>query len=193
MIRWRSSLSALAFVGLLLLPAFGSDAQMAPGPAAGRMHIGLVADGRKPPIPVGFDASPPDSDVRFFGLVRYSDGDRNILKVGTTERPRTGSRIVLLFVRGEGFVEGSPGSEVADPFYDEVMRFAARNGFVAISMSHRLAPVDPWPAGAEDVAGAIAWIRDNGDLFGGDPKKIVVVAHAAGDFHPASYLAHSEL
>jgi len=34
-------------------------------------------------------------------------------------------------------------------------------------------PANPWPGGARDVAAAIFWIRENIDLFRGNPQEIV--------------------
>jgi acetyl esterase/lipase len=72
------------------------------------------------------------------------------------------------------------------------MCFAARNGMVGVRMAYPLAPANPWPGGARDVAAAIAWIRENIDLFGGNRDEIVAIGYSAGAFHVASYLAHPE-
>ncbi len=64
---------------------------------------------------------------------------------------------------------------------------------VGVKMTYRLAPANPWPAGAKDVAAAISWVHDNIDLFGGRSDEVVLVGYSAGAFHVASYLAHPEL
>ena len=73
------------------------------------------------------------------------------------------------------------------------MCFAARNGMVGVRMAYQLAPANPWPGGARDVATAISWIRDNIDLFQGNPQEIVAIGYSVGASHVASYLAHPEL
>ena len=72
------------------------------------------------------------------------------------------------------------------------MCFAARHGMVGAKMAYRLAPGNPWPAGARDVAAAISWVHQNIDLFGGNPDEIVAVGYSAGAFHVASFLGHPE-
>jgi acetyl esterase/lipase len=72
------------------------------------------------------------------------------------------------------------------------MCFAARNGMVGVRMTWRLAPANPWPAAARDVAAAASWVHENIDLFGGNPGEIVVVGYSVGAFHVASLLAHPE-
>jgi triacylglycerol lipase len=58
-----------------------------------------------------------------------------------------------------------------------------------VTITYRLAPEHKWPAGAQDVALAVDWIRNNIAGYGGDPAKIVVSGNSAGAVHVASYLA----
>lgn len=45
------------------------------------------------------------------------------------------------------------------------------------------------PAGAQDVAAAVAWTVAHVDGYGGDPDRIVVAGHSAGATHVASFVA----
>jgi acetyl esterase/lipase len=95
---------------------------------------------------------------------------------------------VFVFVHGGGFVRGdkhTPGS----PQYDLVGAWAARHGYVGVTMTYRLAPAHVWPAGAEDVAKAVRWLKQNIAAYGGDPDKIVVAGNSAGAVHVASFIA----
>jgi acetyl esterase/lipase len=99
---------------------------------------------------------------------------------------------VLLYVHGGGFIGGDkvlPGT----PFYDNIGAWAAEQGFVGVTMTYRLAPDHPWPAGAQDVAAAVAWLRQNIHAYGGSPERIFVAGQSAGATHVASYIAMSEL
>ncbi|MBB4086982.1 alpha/beta hydrolase [Sphingomonas carotinifaciens] len=94
---------------------------------------------------------------------------------------------VLLFVHGGGFVRGEKRS--ADhPFNAHVGRWAARHGMVGAVMNYRRAPEHGWPAGGEDVAAAIDWLRDHVAGHGGDPARIVVMGTSAGAVHVATAL-----
>jgi triacylglycerol lipase len=64
-----------------------------------------------------------------------------------------------------------------------------RHGWVGVTITYRLAPEHVWPAGAQDVAAAVRWTRDNIAGHGGDPGRIIVAGHSAGAVHVASYLA----
>jgi acetyl esterase/lipase len=97
---------------------------------------------------------------------------------------------VLLFVHGGGFTRGDKHGE----FYpDNITLWAAKNGMVGVNIDYRLAPKDPWPAGAKDLAAAIAWTQANIAHYGGDPNRIVIFGHSAGANHVADYAAHPEV
>jgi len=55
---------------------------------------------------------------------------------------------------------------------------AAGYGFAV--MSYRLFPQNPWPAPAEDVASAFAWVKKNAASFGGRPDRVFLVGHSSG-------------
>jgi arylformamidase len=105
-------------------------------------------------------------------------------KAGTERAP------VLVYVHGGGFVRGDKRSPGGLPFYDNVGDFAARNGMVGVTITYRLAPDHPWPAGPEDLAALMGWLRDNVAEYGGDPGRIFLAGSSAGAVHVASYVAH---
>jgi acetyl esterase/lipase len=149
------------------------------------LRIGLLSD--SPPTS---DRGPSCEQVSFTRNLRYGEFDRNVLDVATMPSKDTTPRPVLLVVAGETFTD--TGADV-DALRDEAMCFAAHRGMVGVSMSYRLAPAAPWPAGARDVAAAASWIHQNIDLFGGNPQETIAIGYAAGAFHVASLLAHQEL
>jgi len=102
-----------------------------------------------------------------------------------TARGDSGPRPVLLFVHGGAFV----GGDKHGAFYpDNVTLWAAKQGMVGVGINYRLAPDSPWPAGARDLASAIAWVRANISRYGGDPNRIVLFGHSAGANHVADYV-----
>jgi acetyl esterase/lipase len=115
-----------------------------------------------------------------------------VLDVATVDSKEASRRPVLLFVAGESFAGESDAPETTASLQDEAMCFAARTGMVGVKVAYRLAPASPWPAGTQDVAAATSWVRQNIDLFGGNPEEIVVIGYSAGAFHVASFLAHPE-
>jgi acetyl esterase/lipase len=137
--------------------------------------------------------SNPCEGVTFSRNLRYDDGWQNVLDVATTEMRPAVPRPVLLFVAGESFsAENGEPDAVQGATRDAAMCFAARHGMVGVSMRYGLAPANPWPSGARDVAAAASWLHQNIDLYGGDRGEIIAVGYSVGAFHVASLLAHPE-
>ena len=139
------------------------------------------------------DASKSCEGVTFSRNLKYRDNDQTVLDVATADVQAAVTRPVLLFVAGENFAGENGIPDFTGPLQDAAMCFAARNGMVGVRMAYQLAPANPWPGGARDVATAISWIRDNIDLFQGNPQQIVAIGYSVGASHVASYLAHPEL
>ncbi|MES2173120.1 MAG: alpha/beta hydrolase [Pseudomonadota bacterium] len=114
---------------------------------------------------------------------------------GTHERHRLdicrpqgdGLAPILVFVHGGGFLKGDKGGVDAWPNAN-VGRMAAQAGFMGIVINYRLAPDHVWPAGSEDVAAVVAWIKSHAAQHGGDPQRVVLMGTSAGSVHVAGYL-----
>jgi triacylglycerol lipase len=122
--------------------------------------------------------------------VKYGPADRHLLDIFTPESNSSG-RPVLIYIHGGGFVSDNkrnPGS----PFYDNIMLWAVKNGFVGVNATYRLAPQSVWPAGAEDLAAVVQWVSDKIAERGGDPARIYLMGQSAGAVHVASYVSHPE-
>jgi acetyl esterase/lipase len=100
---------------------------------------------------------------------------------------------IVVFVHGGGFVAGDKASPDGAPFYGNVAAWAASLGAACVAMTYRLAPDHGYPAGAEDVAAAIAWLHAEGAAHGLDAGRIVLVGQSAGAVHVATYLASPAL
>jgi acetyl esterase/lipase len=99
---------------------------------------------------------------------------------------------VVLFVPGGGYVGGAKNREGV-PFYQNVGVYFAKNGVIGVTMNYRLAPKYMWPAGGEDVAAAVRWVRKNVEQFGGDPDRIFLFGQSAGGTHVAHYVFDERL
>jgi acetyl esterase/lipase len=176
----------------------GSDSE--PPKAAYVVKAGLVEDASN--APPASPASPADAapdpskaceGVLISRRLRYGESDLNLLDVATGESREGSTRPVLLFVAGESFAGENPTPDAGDPVQDAAICFAARNKMVGVKVRWRLAPANPWPTAAKDVAAATSWVRQNIDLYGGNAGEVVAVGYSAGAFHVASLLAHPEL
>lgn len=96
-------------------------------------------------------------------------------------------RPVALFVHGGGFLVGDKGG-ASGWANAHVGRWVASNGMLGAVMNYRLAPADQWPAGAEDVAAAVDWLRAKAAQHGGDPGRIFLIGTSAGAVHVSGFL-----
>jgi acetyl esterase/lipase len=82
----------------------------------------------------------------------------------------------VLFIHGGSLTSGDKTDEdyrdVCAPFPDA--------GIACANVNYRLAPGASWPAPAEDVAAAVAWVRTNIGARGGDPHKLFLLGHSSG-------------
>lgn len=124
---------------------------------------------------------------------RYGPHDRALADIFYTDAAGSGPKQILVFVHGGGYISGDRRVRPDSPFYDNVGIWGARNGFISVNITYRLAPADPWPAAQQDIAAAIAWIRTAAPDFGGDRDGILMLGHSAGATHIACYIAHPEL
>ncbi|HEY5023072.1 MAG TPA: alpha/beta hydrolase [Gemmatimonadaceae bacterium] len=89
----------------------------------------------------------------------------------------TGKRFpTVIFVHGGSLTSG----DKADEDYGRVCAPFPDAGIACANVNYRLAPAHPWPAQAEDVAAAVAWVRENIQARGGDPLKLFLVGHSSG-------------
>ncbi|WP_240636047.1 alpha/beta hydrolase [Caldimonas tepidiphila] len=125
-------------------------------------------------------AKQPREGVRRTTGLAYGSDERHRLDVYAPEAAAPGPRPVLVFVHGGGFVRGDKADR------DNAGYFFAREGFVTAVPNYRLGPKHRWPAGAEDIASVLRWLRQNAAEFGGDPQRIVLMGESAGAAHVAA-------
>lgn len=177
---------------LITITAALAQSQMPEDLAWKLIEIGRVVD---PPKTAALYAplqqKEPYAGVTIQRNLAYGPDERNRLDIFIPETS-PGPHPVLIFVHGGGFVAGNRRGPNASPFYDNIMLWAARNGFVGVNIDYRLAPNSPWPAGAEDIGTAVQWVSDNIAARGGDNGRIYLMGHSAGAAHVAGYVSHPE-
>lgn len=128
----------------------------------------------------------PEAGVRVEQDVRYGADDRQKMDVYVPDVAGE-ARPVVLFVHGGNFVGGDK-SRPGSPYHGNVGRWAARQGWVGVVISYRLAPAHQWPAGALDLGAAVERAGAEASSWGADPAAIVLVGASAGAVHVADYL-----
>ncbi|XIA62175.1 alpha/beta hydrolase [Bradyrhizobium sp. TZ2] len=134
----------------------------------------------------------PYQGVKVERDVKYGPADRNLLDIFMPETVIS-ARPVLIYVHAGSYVGGNKRTTPTSPFYDNIMLWAVKNGFVGVNVAYRLAPRAPWPAGAEDLATAVQWVTGKIGERGGNPARIYLMGHSAGAVHVATYVSHPEL
>lgn len=82
---------------------------------------------------------------------------------------------VLLYVHGGGWSGGSIALNES-----ACRALAAQSGWTVASVSYRLAPAHPYPAGLQDCAAALGWLRAQAGALGLDAARVAVGGASAG-------------
>jgi len=98
-------------------------------------------------------------------------------------RPKTqqGAAPAVVCIHGGGFRAGNR------EHHDRLCIQLAERGYVAATVSYRLAPNYQFPAAIHDVKSAVRWLRANADKYGIDPGRIGTTGDSAGG-HLALFL-----
>lgn len=91
----------------------------------------------------------------------------------------TGPWPIVVFVHGGSWQEGNKNG------YEFAGRALAANGFLTLVINYRLHPQSRYPAFVDDVARALRWAADNGQMYNGDPRKLFAMGHSAGAYNIA--------
>jgi acetyl esterase/lipase len=133
--------------------------------------------------PMASYAAPPVPDsVIWEEGIEYSTPNGESLALNIA-RPAadSGPRPAVLCIHGGGFRAGKRES------YNNLCMKLAENGFVAATITYRLAPKHQFPAAVHDTKAAVRWLRANAKKYNVNPEKIGVTGGSAGG-HLAQFL-----
>lgn len=107
----------------------------------------------------------------------YGDyGKRNHLDIWRREELHPDSLCpVLIQIHGSAWTKGSKRGQGYP-----LMAHMAERGWVCVAINYSLAPAAHWPAHIIDVKKAIAWVKREIAIYGGDPDYVVVTGGSAG-------------
>ncbi len=127
------------------------------------------------------DPPVPDTVV-FEKNIEYTNPDNQHLQLNIAKPKGNGPFPTVLFIHGGGFRAG-----VREGHNTQIIRLA-EHGYVAATVSYRLAPKYPFPAAIHDTKAAVRWLRANAKTHHIDPDRIGVTGGSAGG-HLAQFLA----
>ncbi len=121
-------------------------------------------------------------NVIFERGIEYANPDGQHLRLDMA-RPRTesGALPAVVCIHGGGFRAGTREG------YDDLCVRLAEQGYVAVTVTYRLAPKYQFPAAVHDVKAAVRWLRANAGRYHIDPHRIGTTGGSAGG-HLALFL-----
>jgi len=189
--RWFWAVAAFAIVCIIVSSA---NAQVPPDIAAQLRQIGTgvcVPETAKLYKPL--QQMQPYTGVTVKRDISYADDPRTIMDVFAPEKGG-GGRPVLVYVSG-GAGDKKAGGPDGDPFYDNIMLWALKNGMTGVNMQRRggFGGGAAWDASAKDVGLVVDWIRNNIKQYKGNPNRIFLWADSAGNGPVSTYAGHPEI
>ena len=117
------------------------------------------------------------SGSQFVPSVAYSATAGEIGQMALYARSdRTERAPIVVFAHGGGFRLGHHFMAI------RYLHPLAALGYVAATITYRLAHEAPWPAAIEDAKCAVRWLRHHAHEIGGDPDRIIMAGDSAGAY-----------
>jgi len=102
-----------------------------------------------------------------------------------------GNRTVLIYVPGGAGNKLEQQNREANAFYDNIGRWAVKNNMVGVTMQRH--PAENWDDGGKAIATMIQWLQMNIAKYGGNPNRMFIWAHSAGNGPLGVYIGHPEI
>jgi acetyl esterase/lipase len=135
-------------------------------------------------VPARLRAEKPKATLRVErGLGYGKGGDRDLKLDLAMPKNGAGPWAAIVCVHGGGW-RGGDRKDLARPIKElgkrSFIEYFAGKGYVAVTVSYRLAPKVKFPAQIEDCKAAVRWLRANAKKFKIDPDHIGAVGFSAG-------------
>jgi acetyl esterase/lipase len=119
-------------------------------------------------------AAVPDSVAWHEGIEYSAPGGEPLRLNLAMPREGSGPFPAVVCIHGGGFRAGKREA------LDALCKKLAERGYVAATVSYRLAPAHPFPAAVHDVKAAVRWLRAHADTYRVDPARIGALGYSAG-------------
>jgi hypothetical protein len=100
------------------------------------------------------------------------------------------NRPVFIYVPGGGGNKIEQQDREANAFYDNIGRWATKNGMVGVTVQRH--PGMNWDDPGRDISMAVDWVYDNIKKYHGDPTHMYIMAHSAGNGPLGQYVGHAD-
>jgi len=122
--------------------------------------------------------------------ISFGPNPKDLLDIFSSEKGG-GNRTVLIYIPGGAGNKIEQQVREANAFYDNIGRWAVKNGMVGVTMQRH--PAEKWDDGGRDIARMIQWLQDNITKYKGTPDRMFIWAHSAGNIPLGVYIGHPEL
>ncbi len=185
-------LTALFAVGI-------AQAQVPPDIEAGLVKMGHIVDPPctaklyRPLMPmndINSSAKPLYPGITITREVSFGPNPKDFVDIFTADKGSK-SRPVLIYIAGGAGNRIEQQDREANAFYDNIMRWATKNGMVGVNMQRHPGP--DWDSGGKDVSLMIQWLESNIAKYKGNPDRMFIWAQSAGNGPLGVYIGRPEL
>jgi hypothetical protein len=200
---------ALAIAAVLVLMTTVAHAQVPPDIAEGLKKIGQIVDPActaklyRPLMPKNdFNTYwPPDAEAPAFRGALYpgitiardqsfGPDPKDVVDIFTADKGGS-NRPVLIYVPGGAGNKIEQQAREANAFYDNIGRWASKNGMVGV-LIQRHPGTGSWDDGGRDISRAVDWLAEHVAKYKGDPSRMFIWAHSAGNGPLGVYVGHPD-
>jgi len=183
----------------LMIAACAANAQVPPDIEAGLKKIGQIVDPPctaklyRPLMPandINSNVTPLYPGIAIARDVSFGPNAKDVLDVFSPEKGK-GNRPVLMYVAGGAGNKIEQQDREANAFYDNIMRWAVKNGMVGVNMQRHPGP--DWDSGGKDVSLMVQWVEANIAKYKGNPERMFIWAQSAGNGPVGTYVGRPEL
>lgn len=195
------ALGAIVWVAASISMGAGTArAQVPPDIEAGLRKIGQIVDPGctaklyRPLMPANdynSSAMPLYPGITLARDVSFGPNPKDLVDVFTADKGG-GSRPVLIYVPGGAGNKIEQQAREANAFYDNIGRWAAKNGMVGV-LVQRHPGQGNWDDGGKDISLMIQWLQANVAKYKGNPDRMFIWAHSAGNGPLGTYIGRPEL
>ena len=122
--------------------------------------------------------------------VSFGPNPKDVVDIFTADKGGK-NRPVLMYIPGGAGNKIEQQDREANAFYDNIMRWATKNGMVGVNMQRH--PGSDWDSGGKDVSLMIQWVEANISKYKGNPDRMFIWAQSAGNGPLGVYIGRAEL
>lgn len=120
----------------------------------------------------------------------FGPNPKDVVDIFTADKGG-GNRPVLIYVPGGAGNKIEQQVREANAFYDNIGRWATKNGMVGV-LIQRHPGSGNWDDGGRDISLAVDWLKENVARYKGDPNRLFIWAHSAGNGPLGVYVGHPD-